>query len=252
MRIDDRLCLHYHLLRELIHKMFQQNSTYCHHSPHIWGKSRRGPEHSITAIHASTSSFLGIPHETVFISPLRDQTDFNGQVPQHCTSQVKLDINLSSKAFNDVELHVPSLELSFCPSSNLDLFETIKDLNLFACNLILRVLYDKKPIPSAEEIFGQDLTIHEFRYLEALAAESNLLDLIDTIDLETILDEVGKTPKPKKKSSTFPHLNLNPNINAFVLQVTKKLETLHLSTREVNNLTHKNKLALSKLKNWTI
>lgn len=54
-----------------------------------------------------------------------------------------------------------------------------------------------------------------FRYLEELAAESNPQDLIDTIDLETLLDEAGKPDSPKKKSNAFPPLSLNPDIHAF-------------------------------------
>lgn len=52
-------------------------------------------------------------------------------------------INLSDYQLSVDEMALLSKGLTFCPSSNMDTFETIKDLHLFAHKLILKSLYAK-------------------------------------------------------------------------------------------------------------
>lgn len=58
---------------------------------------------------------------------------------------------------------------------------------------------------------------------------------------------VKVTSKYKRKSTTFPPLNLSPNINAFTSQVTKELRDLQQSPDKNPNLDPKLRKALKSL-----
>lgn len=58
-------------------------------------------------------------------------------------------INLSDYVLSGDEAAILSKDLTLCPSSNMDTFEVIKDLHLFARKLILKSLY-AKPIKNSE------------------------------------------------------------------------------------------------------
>lgn len=59
--------------------------------------------------------------------------------------------------------------LSFCPGENLDIFDSIEDLNLFASKVLLKVLQDRYQVdkPNYSEIF-RGYTIADFRALKDL------------------------------------------------------------------------------------
>lgn len=155
------------------------------------------------------------------------------------------------------ETEVLSLGLGFCPDQGLDLFETIKDINLFARKLTLKILHYKETNPNKGIKTLMNLKKSECRELfELLTSDSEVsdsppnspthlldceLDLIDEIDFESILDlEESSTPdlsKFKKKSSTYPSMSINKNIHLFLKKVTQDI--LELPTRKdlPNNLT---------------
>lgn len=52
-------------------------------------------------------------------------------------------VNLSSHQLSDKEILVLQKGLLFCPDQNLDIFECVKDVNLFARKLLMKVMLDK-------------------------------------------------------------------------------------------------------------
>lgn len=59
--------------------------------------------------------------------------------------------------------------LSFCLDQNLDIFECVKDVNLFARKLLLKVMLDKSnpDKPNYTELFS-GYTVADFRALKGL------------------------------------------------------------------------------------
>lgn len=91
------------------------------------------------------------------------------------------------------------------------------------------------------------------KMLFELSEESTgVTDLIDSVDIKALFDEVAQPirPKFKKKSLTFPSLALNSSINAFVQQVTKEIESLQMYSDNVDNLTSVQYIALDNLKGY--
>lgn len=128
-------------------------------------------------------------------------------------------VNLSSPILSLDEVQVLHKGLSFCPNENLDKFEFVKDLQLFARKFILRNMYQKPG--------GQiDLTPRENQALDQLIyllEESDTADLIDRIDLPKVISlseeaNAGSVQDPtivsklKKKSDKFAAPSSNPNI----------------------------------------
>lgn len=95
-------------------------------------------------------------------------------------------INLSSYNLSVEERLLLSKGLSFCPNSNLDTFESIKDLNLFARKLLLKSMYsknkDKLDLSTTQQ--EKDLDV-----LLSLLDEQDPTDLIDSIDIESKASE---------------------------------------------------------------
>lgn len=55
-----------------------------------------------------------------------------------------------------MEIEVLLKGLSFCPQTNFNKFEIIKDINIFARNLLPRVLHDKGTEILADELAWKD------------------------------------------------------------------------------------------------
>lgn len=96
------------------------------------------------------------------------------EVSTVCTSDSTVSdlnvINLSSYKLSLVETQVLARGLSFCPNQNLDKFEVIKDLQLFARKLILKQLY------------SQDIPVKPDFELQELRALETLIDLLEESD----------------------------------------------------------------------
>lgn len=104
-------------------------------------------------------------------------------------SQITLNIvNLSSYTLSSEEAQVLHKGLGFCPNENVDKFEFVKDLQLFARKLILKNRYQK---PGEQA----DLTPRENRALDQLVSllESDPMDLINRIDLPRVLTRRRKS-----------------------------------------------------------
>lgn len=115
---------------------------------------------------------------------------FGIQEGSYCTSSLQANnqsgfqvVNLLSCSLTDDQIRVFSLGLSFCQEQEVDSFEIIKDINLFAQKLMFKVIYDKEHSIStsknlSEEIW-KDKTINEIRAINELMElweESNPLD----------------------------------------------------------------------------
>lgn len=74
--------------------------------------------------------------------------------------------------------------LSFCPNKDIDKFEAIKDIQLFARKIILKQLYDKN-IKDGTQLRPQE--VEAIDNLVSLLEENDPdLDLIDRIDLSML------------------------------------------------------------------
>lgn len=60
-------------------------------------------------------------------------------------------INLTPYYFEKETLDVLKFGLSFCPSTNIDKYETIKDVYLFSRNLTYKFLFDKQVLQSKQD-----------------------------------------------------------------------------------------------------
>lgn len=166
---------------------------------------------------------------------------------------------MSSYPLSAAESSVLSRGLTFCPQDNLDTFEVITDLHLFARRLLLKSLHAKVD-ENIDTTDWASFSMREFkalRHLTLLFQESNSLDLIDQIDLETLLSTANEstensTTRFKKPSAKFPPLNLNPSIEIFVKQTLRDLLKLqHNRNVRSQNLTVEESQALNSLCNNT-
>lgn len=127
-------------------------------------------------------------------------------------------VNLSSHRLTKHEVEVLRRGLSFCPDEGIDVFDIVKDVNLFARKLILKVLLDKSSSkPNYLELF-KGYTVADFRALKdliLLMQESEELGSLDSSileqDIETLLARAQHRPSDnlifpryKSKSKTFP------------------------------------------------
>lgn len=69
-------------------------------------------------------------------------------------------INLTPYLFKDEILDVLKYGLSFCPSANIDKYETIKDAYLFSRNLTFKFLFDKEYLQSKQDKFISEQVKH--------------------------------------------------------------------------------------------
>lgn len=109
-------------------------------------------------------------------------------------------VNVSTYFLSDLESQVLSRGLSFCPNQNINKFEAIKDLQLFARKLILKQMYSRE-IPAKPNFKSQELKALK---LVSMLEENEVPSLIDQIDLEHLLgcfDQTEHPPMPtfKKK-----------------------------------------------------
>lgn len=83
-------------------------------------------------------------------------------------------------------MSVLSKGLSFCPESDTDKFEIVKDLQLFTRKLLLKSIYNRDTPPTQQEKTHNEMDLYN---LIELVDEQDDLDMIDRIDLETLLEE---------------------------------------------------------------
>lgn len=163
-------------------------------------------------------------------------------------------LNLSSVPLTEEQVYVFKLGLTFCPSTDIDRFQLIKNLHFIARRLMFKVIYDK---PSTMENY--DFPPLEFSQLE-LQAMDNLMLLWEeghTSDKEPpVLTLPGVAvpgmsfPPPTSfipKSHAFPLLHANPNIWAFVQQSTSKIKSMDLDDQHLHNLSFRHRRALRDL-----
>lgn len=143
-------------------------------------------------------------------------------------------INLSSVSLTPDQISVLELGLFFCPTQKVDQFKLIKDLNLFARKLLLRILFDKSKsstnLQSIPAPPSQTMSLKDIRALE------DLMELWDEghISPEEIMEAESLSPSPpslihppkeyKPKSNAFPALHTNPNVWAFIQQVSDEIK----------------------------
>lgn len=77
----------------------------------------------------------------------------------------------------------------------IDHFEAIKDVNLFVCNILYKAMHSRSNtinniVPVTDKYSKKDFRM--LKILNELLAESSPFDLIETIDLEDILDTVDR------------------------------------------------------------
>ena len=128
------------------------------------------------------------------------------------------------------ELTVLKLGLSFCPNSNLDKYEVIKDLYLFARKLTYKFIFDpdKKRLREERELSEQikKYSMKEFRALRDLILLLDENDTSNSSPTNEPSDTNKKLQKFKKKSDQFPDLNTNPQIAAFLMATVREIKIM--------------------------
>lgn len=155
-----------------------------------------------------------------------------GYGPICCTDTTNLlsvinlsSYKLSSYKLSSAEIQILSRGLAFCPEQNFVIFEAITDIQLFARRLLLKYLHAKND-PHEDTTDWSLYSMWEFKALQHLTLlyqENNMVDLIDQIDLDTLLRDVESPPRNpfilfKKASTKFPPANTNPNVKIFLQQ----------------------------------
>lgn len=161
------------------------------------------------------------------------------------------------------------LGLTFCRDRNADKFELIKDLQLYARQLMYKVLYDKEQ-NTAQDLEQQKNSVMDGVTFEDLKALQDPMELWDDSNPEEegwVFNPSGESvgesqdqstlPLPcpprvdfgtpqvyKLKSKSFPILQGNSNIWAFV---TKEIESTNWQTGPQSNLPKHQKQALKTL-----
>lgn len=150
-------------------------------------------------------------------------------------------INLSSQVLTPEETHVLSLGLGFCPDSNLDLLETIKDLNVFVKKLNLKALHHKSQGPTSTVNTLTWLTLSECRDLKNLLLTTESHELTDSPspiiqafeEAQSLESEPDPQPSDllktnlldlKPKSKTFSPNTINKNAHLFLKKVSSEIE----------------------------
>ncbi|CAJ0917029.1 unnamed protein product [Ranitomeya imitator] len=143
-------------------------------------------------------------------------------------------INLSKYVLTDSQIGLLEKGLTFSPSSLLDPFTAIKDLNLFARKIILKKLHFKPT--------GCDQTV------STTIEDSEVVEILESLEAEQ--QEASIVPsKLFVKSKNFPALNLCPAVEVFTRLVSNEIHTMAKSQRYRDNLTKEARLALDQLKN---
>lgn len=157
-------------------------------------------------------------------------------------------VNLSSYTLSNLETQVLAQRLSFRPNKDIDKFEVIKELQLFARKYILKQIYTKE-IP-----IKPDFEPYELEALDTLIElleENDTPELIERIDLEHLLGRFDQSEPPaptpctlKKKSDKFPTLSTNSNVLAFVKLTTSEICKNNSPKSKHDNLSKSEREAL--------
>lgn len=145
-------------------------------------------------------------------------------------------------------MEVLSLGLGFCTTSNYNLFDTIKDLNLFTRKLILKCLHHKNHDSSAGLQELMKLSQTDCQALRELLLEEStdmpstptpLLEALESISPAPETPEITSTDSfeqseyptqllqnIKIKSRVFPPNHLNKNVWLFLKMVISEIEHL--------------------------
>ncbi|KAM5191587.1 WD repeat-containing protein 64 [Mantella aurantiaca] len=191
------------------------------------------------------------------------------------SSNIFLDTSKENESNSlQAEMDVLRLGLSFCPEQDIDVFETIKDINLFARKLILKVMYDSSSSSGQSDYdpYG-NYSIQDFRNLKMLM---QLLQENEDYEKNNSLgsdeDSISACPSPppppldekshniteegnnmspltyQPKSSKFPPLKTNPHVHMFVESITRDLESsFSQASKSKNNFNTKRQQALYNL-----
>lgn len=101
-------------------------------------------------------------------------------------------VNLSSCVLSHDEKTVLLKGLSFCPDRGLDIFECVKDLNLFSRKLTLKVLLDKSKTnkPNYAKLF-KGYTVADFRALQGLILLMQESKEISSLDVSILNQDIS-------------------------------------------------------------
>lgn len=95
-------------------------------------------------------------------------------------------INLSSVSLTDDQIYVLKLRLTFWPSTNIDRFQLVKDIHLFARRLLFKVIYDRPPSCESVDFPPLDFSEAELQAMDNLMLlweEGHTDDSDDPLDL---------------------------------------------------------------------
>uniref|UniRef100_A0A803KFZ4 Reverse transcriptase domain-containing protein n=2 Tax=Xenopus tropicalis TaxID=8364 RepID=A0A803KFZ4_XENTR len=172
-------------------------------------------------------------------------------------------LNLSDRPLNSTEKIVLEKGLTFCPTKNFDLFDTITDVNRFVRKLLLKKHF------YSEDSANNSRLLHDTAASNPTFLQSHTYcfkDITSILHLESLQREndpkigrVGVNPtivkeKFKSKSNYYPvHLRDN-SVNLFQKNIELELTLLHEKTKKdkkkfshVNNLSFKERKALTDL-----
>lgn len=122
------------------------------------------------------------------------------------------------------EIEVLSLGLNFC-------VEVIKDVNIFARNLLLKIIYTKETnqgsfqsstASNAPTLVPMDALNEEFLELLQDPLMESQIDATQNFDDKEPPTSEHKINEFKNRSTKFPSLQLNPNILTFAQQVIRE------------------------------
>ncbi|XP_073465040.1 uncharacterized protein [Aquarana catesbeiana] len=142
--------------------------------------------------------------------------------------------------------------------AEFDKFRFVKDKQLFARKLMYKVIFDKTTVaPTVASV--PDNSVPTAAEIQAIEDLLTLLEEGGTEDeCEWQFDDHGivasgvSFPPPlsfKPKSTNFPNLSMNPNIWAFVEQISKTIKDTDFSISCPSNLSGAQKQALKSLQN---
>lgn len=131
------------------------------------------------------------------------------------------------------EISVLSKGLTFCPNNRIDKLTAIKDTHLYTRKLLLKSKFEKQKIDS--EGCSTFCERQAFDNLDSLLEESEPKDLIDMIDLETLLEDIQSPPTNtpplksalKRASSLYPAPSTNHGVKTFLKMVSSEIQSLN-------------------------
>lgn len=123
-------------------------------------------------------------------------------------------VNLSSYPLSDAEIQILEKGLSFWPDHNIDVFENIKDLNLFARKLYLHVVLNRSSDKSIHfvELF-KGYTVQEFLALKDMIIMMQEREEIGSLDSAIFDMEVDELVARSRETVTTCCILLSINLN---------------------------------------